>query len=82
VKDRFVHICGIDNHHCLNYIFIIYNIPIKRPDSLSLVIAVPRELEYAVLLDTELPFNFVADVETVVVDLMLREVLLISTIIN
>jgi len=49
---------------------------------LALVIAVPRKLEYVVLLDTELPSNFVTDAETVVVDIMLIEVLFISKIIK
>jgi len=59
--------------------------PIKDhtlPDSLALVIPVTRKLEYVVLLNIELPLNFVADAETVLVDVMLTEALLISTIIN
>jgi hypothetical protein len=49
---------------------------------LALVIPFPRKLEYVVLLDAKLPFNFVVDAETVLVCLILTEAFLISTIID
>ena len=49
---------------------------------MALVIAVTRKLECVVLLNIELPFNFVTDAETVVECLILTDALLISTIIN
>ena len=49
---------------------------------MALVIPFPRKLEYVVLLDTKLPFNFVVDAETVLVYLIITEALFISTIID